>query len=269
MLSIIIVNFNTAFLVKKCVESIKKYPPCSDYEIIVVDNASGESEKEKLKDIGEKIIFENVNHGFSKANNIGVSNSQGDYLLFLNPDTEVKENTLSECVKFLKEKKDAGAVGVKVTLPDGTLDYACKRSLPTLKNTIGHYLKLNGKIPYFSGYRRLDLPDDYVGEIECLVGAYIMMPKKVYDEIGGFCEDYFMYGEDIELCRNVMEKGYKIYYLGSQSIVHYKKASSRNSRRAKKAFYDSMEIYFNRHNENPYLRAVVKIGIKLIKILGV
>lgn len=269
MLSVIIVNFNTAFLVEKCVESIKKYPPSDNYEIIVVDNNSSESEKEKLKHLDAKVIFSEENYGFSKANNTGVDESLGDTLLFLNPDTEVKEDTLNRCLHFLKENKDAGAVGVKVSLPDGKLDYACKRSLPTLRNTIGHYLKLNGKIKYFSGYRRLDLPDDYVGEIECIVGAFMMMPREIFFEAGRFSEDYFMYAEDVELCKMILEKGYKIYYLGDREIIHYKRASSRNSGKAKKAFYDSMEIYSDKHTKNPLAKKLIKLGIKILRITGV
>ncbi len=268
MLSIVIVNYNTSALVKECVNSIKKYPPADDYEIIVVDNNSSPEDREMLKGEDFRVIFSPVNNGFSKANNIGAEASRGEYILFLNPDTVVKENCLKDTLEFLKNNKDAGIVGCCVRLEDGSLDFACKRSLPTVKNSIGHYLKLNGKIKSLSGYRRLDLEDDYVGEIECVVGAFMMMPEGVFYQVGGFCEDYFMYGEDIELCFQVLKKGYKVYYFGKGEIIHKKRASSRKSKRAKEAFYDSMKIYYDRHKKNNRLDVLVYSGVKLARLLG-
>ncbi|MBO5452801.1 MAG: glycosyltransferase family 2 protein [Clostridia bacterium] len=268
MLSIIIVNFNTSQLVLDCAESIKKYPPCCDYEIIVVDNDSRVEEKKLLENSDLKVIFSSTNDGFSKANNKGVEEASGDVLLFLNPDTVVLENALSDTLEFLKEHKDSGIVGCRVNLESGGLDMACKRSLPTVRNAVGHYLKLNGKIKYFSGYRRLDLADDYVGEVECVVGAFMMMPRSVFLKAGKFCEDYFMYGEDVELCRSVLNLGYKVYYFGKAEIIHKKRASSHKNKRAGKAFYDSMEIYYDKHKKNCLGDIFVKTGIRIARYLG-
>lgn len=269
MLSVIIVNFNTARLVKDCVESIHSYPPDDEYEIIVVDNNSSSEDKEILKKISSRVIYSPSNDGFSKANNIGAENAKGDYFLFLNPDTLVLENTLKDCLNFLKNNKKLGILGCRVDLESGGLDMACKRSLPTVRNTLGHYLKLNGKIKYFSGYRRLDLADDYVGEVECVVGAFMMMPINVFKEVGGFCEDYFMYGEDIELCFQVLKRNYSVFYLGTSRIIHKKRASSRKSKRAKKAFYDSMKIYYDKHKKNKLGDIFVNVGINIAKFLGI
>lgn len=268
MLSIVIVNYNTSHLVTECVNSIKKYPPKGEYEIIVVDNNSQDSDKEKLKEQDFKVIFSNENEGFSKANNKGARLAKGEYILFLNPDTIVKENCLKDTLEFLQNHPDAGIVGCRVRLEDGTLDFACKRSLPTIKNSVGHYLKLNGIFKSLSGYRRLDLSDDYVGEIECVVGAFMMMPAKLFHEVGGFCEDYFMYAEDIELCFQVLKKGYKVYYFGKGEIIHKKRASSHKNKRAKKAFYDSMKIYYDKHKKSNRLDLLVYMAINTARILG-
>ncbi len=268
MLSIVIVNYNTSHLVKECVNSIKKYPPQDEYEIIVVDNNSKEEDRKQLKNQDFTVIFSHQNDGFSKANNKGAALAKGEYILFLNPDTVVKENCLGDTLEFLKSHSDAGIVGCRVRLEDGTLDFACKRSLPTIKNSIGHYLKLNGKIKSLSGYRRLDLRDDYVGEIECVVGAFMMMPKDIFYRAGGFCEDYFMYAEDIELCFQVLKNGFKVYYFGKAEIIHKKRASSHKNKRAKKAFYDSMKIYYDKHKKNSRLDFFVYTAINTARFLG-
>ena len=268
MLSIIIVNYNTSRLVLECVKSIEKFPPSCEYEVIIVDNNSLEEEKKLLEKSGLKVIFSPSNDGFSKANNIGVKESAGEYLLFLNPDTLVLENSLSDTLDFLKQHSDAGIVGCRVNLESGGLDWVCKRNLPTVRNALGHYLKLNGKIKYFSGYRRLDLADDYVGEVECVVGAFMMMPRAVFEKVGGFCEDYFMYGEDVELCYQVLKSGYKVYYYGKAEIIHKKRASSRKSKRAKKAFYESMKIYYDKHKKSSIYDVFVKTGINIASFLG-
>ena len=250
MLSVIVVNYNTSKKVLNLIDSIKKNPPRDEYEIIVVDTNSCKEEKALLKNARARIVFSDENGGFSQGNNTGFKESKGDYLLFLNPDTLMLENTLDRCLDFLKERSDVGAVGCRVVLKDGTLDYACKRSLPTLSNTLGHYLGLNGKIKRFSGYRRLDIKDDAVAPVTCLVGAFMMMPREVFVNVGMFCTDYFMYGEDVDLCYNIINSGYKIYYLGDCRIIHEKGASSKNNTFARKAFYDSMKIYYNKHKKN-------------------
>ena len=268
MLSVIIVNYNTSKKVLKLISSIKENPPKDEYEIIVVDNNSREEEKALLKSAEATVIFSEENGGFSKANNQGFEKTKGDFILFLNPDTLMLENTLDRCLDFLKSNSDVGAVGCRVVLNNGTLDMACKRSLPTLANSLGHYLGLNGKIKRFSGYRRLDIKDDEIAPVTCLVGAFMMMPREVFVTAGMFCTDYFMYGEDVDLCYNINFLGYKMYYLGDCSIVHEKGASSKNNTLVRNAFYDSMKIYYNKHKKNNKFDFLVNMGIDLARKLN-
>ena len=260
-LSIIIVNYNTKELLKKCVESIKKTYPSG--EIIVVDNASGDGSQDEISKMPVKSVLLNENAGFSKANNIGLEYATGENILFLNPDTVVCENTLENCLDFLCDHKDAGAVGCKVVLPDGNLDKACKRKFPNVFNSFCTIFKIAKLFPKF-GYNIVG-NDDGVYPVDCLVGAFMMCPKAVLDKTGGFDEDFFMYGEDIDLCLRIKKAGFEIWYLGNSEIVHVKGASGKRSAKAKIAFYDSMSIYYKKHFGKGLFTKLVDIAVKILK----
>lgn len=260
-LSVIIVNYNTKGLLKSCVDSVFKTFPQA--EVIVVDNFSSDGSREEILKMPVKSVLLEENAGFSKANNIGIKYSTGENILFLNPDTQVHENTLKRCLKFLKENKKAGAVGCKVVLPDKSLDKACKRKFPTVINSFCTIFKIAKIFPRL-GYN-ITGNDDGVYHVDCLVGAFMMCPKAVIEKIGGFDEDFFMYGEDIDLCLRIKQAGYEIWYLGDCEITHVKGASGKKSKKAKIAFYDSMSIYYNKHFKNGILTKCVALAVKILK----
>lgn len=295
-LSIIIVNYNTYALTKQTIDSVleKKLP--FEYEIMLVDNASMDDSMVKLQEDYAEIIQEGLlritlndaNLGFAKANNIGIRKSTGEYVLLLNSDTYVVEECLQKCMGYIEGHDSAqqllpeqdrehkiGALGCKVILPDGTLDHACKRGFPTPKASLYYFLKLHRKDKIKYGlYDALHLDEDEIGEVDCLMGAFMLMPRAVLDEVGLLDEDFFMYGEDIDLCYRIKEGGYKILYYPEASIIHYKGGSSK--KRRTKVIYDfhnAMWIFYKKHYIKKYslwINALVYTGIwaKYILVIG-
>lgn len=284
-LSIIIVNYNTYTLTKQTIDSVldKKLP--FEYEIMLVDNASMDDSMVKLQEdykdiIGEgllKIILNDANLGFAKANNIGMGKSRGEYILLLNSDTYVVEDCLQQCMQYIerynteaaiqgKNERKIGALGCKVILPDGTLDHACKRGFPTPRASFYYFLKLHKRDKVKYGlYDALHLDENEVGEVDCLMGAFMLMPRHVLDQVGLLDEDFFMYGEDIDLCYRIKKGGYKIMYYPEARIIHYKGGSSK--KRRTKVIYDfhnAMWIFYKKHYIKTYslwINSLVYVGI--------
>lgn len=259
-LSIIIVNYKTEELTSNCIDSvIKSNTKGFEYEIIVVDNASKDESIEAIeKQFPEvKIIKNHENLGFSKANNIGIEASKGDYILLLNSDTIVEQNTLKGALSFAKNHKHIGALGCKILLPSGKLDPACKRSFPTPLNGLFHSLNLDTVFPdsvYFGAYNLTYVDENQVCSVDCIMGAFMLIPRIVIDRVGMLDEDYFMYGEDIDWCYRIKDAGYQVMYYPEVRIFHHKKASGIGKRNPKviEAFYDSMTIFYNKHYQNKY-----------------
>ncbi|NMF04267.1 glycosyltransferase family 2 protein [Clostridium beijerinckii] len=275
-LSIIIVNYNTYTLTKQTIDSIIKEDHYFDYEIILVDNASSDGSINKLQDkfknivISKKlhIIINKDNLGFAKANNIGVKFARGKYILLLNSDTVLKENCLEKCIVRMEKDKNIGALGCKVILANGELDHACKRGFPTPKASLYYFLKLHKKNPSKYGqYEALHLGEDDIGEVDSITGAFMLMSKLVFDEVGGLDEDFFMYGEDIDLCYKIKECGYKILYYPEAKIIHYKGGSSKKKRsRVIYNFHEAMWIFYKKHYMKKYsfiVTLIVYCGIKM------
>ena len=270
-LSIIIVNYNTYSLSKQTIDSIlnRTYP--FEYEIILVDNASSDGSIEMLKDDFKEIsnihiIINKDNLGFGKANNIGYGKSTGEYILLLNSDTVVGDNCLTKCMDYIEQRQNIGALGCKVMLEDGTLDHACKRGFPTPKASLYYFLKLGKKDPIKYGlYDAMHLGEDEVGEVDVLTGAFMLMPKEVIEKVGLFDEDYFMYGEDIDLCYKIKEAGYDIVYYPEAHIYHLKGGSSKKKRtKVIYNFHDAMWIFYRKHYINKY-----NMGITILVWLGI
>ena len=273
-LSIIIVNYNTYTLTKQTIDSIIQKEHPFQYEILLVDNASSDGSIERLQKEFNDLISEGIlqifineaNLGFAKANNIGMRVAIGKYILLLNSDTVVKGDCLESCISQMDKDTNIGALGCKVVLPDGKLDHACKRGFPTPKASLYYLLKLYKKDPIKYGqYDALHLREDEVGEVDCLMGAFMLMPKDVLNKVGLLDEDFFMYGEDIDLCYRIKEGGYKTLYYPKAQIIHYKGGSSKKKRT--KVIYDfhqAMWIFYKKHYYKKYnvtITCLVYIGI--------
>lgn len=275
-LSIIIVNYNTKAVTLQCLESV--YTSKTDemeFEVILVDNHSTDG---SVKAIAEKypqvrLIVNDDNLGFSKANNIGIRAAGGRAVLLLNSDTVVEPDTLKGTFDYLMRHLDIGALGCKVVLADGTLDAACKRSFPTPANGIFHTLKLDRAFPnsrLFGSYNLTYLDEDEINDVDCLVGAYMMVPMRVIDDVGYLDEDFFMYGEDIDWCYRIKQADYRIVYYPKYRITHYKKVSGIGQKNPKviEAFYDSMGIFYDKHYRGKYnglTKKLVLSGTQLLK----
>lgn len=270
-LSIIIVNYNTFTLTKQTIESVLAHKYSFSYEIVLVDNASTDGSLEALeehfRDQSKVHIIKNIaNLGFAKGNNMGIRRSRGEYVLLLNSDTEVKDECLEECLNQMDQNKHLGALGCKVILPNGVLDHACKRGFPTPKASLYYFLKLDKRNPRKYGqYDALHLGEDEVGEVDALMGAFMLMPRKVLDEVGLLDEDFFMYGEDIDLCFRIKSAGYGILYYPKAHIIHYKGGSSKKRRH--KVIYDfhqAMWIFYRKHYKKQH-----GLGITLLVRAGI
>ena len=255
-LSIIIVNYNTAGLLSNAIDSIHKTTKGLRYEIIVSDNGSMDGSEEYIKNNYTDVIWisNNANLGFAKANNIGIKRAQGRHILLLNSDTVLMDNCLDSCVDYMDKHMDIGALGCKVILPDGSLDAACKRGLPTPSASLYKFLglpKLFPKSRVFGQYNLTYLDEDEVNEVDSLVGAFMMVRREVIDEVGLLNENYFMFGEDIDWCYRIKEADWKIVYYPDAKIIHYKGGSGRNLK-TDYEFHRAMYLFYNKHYRYKY-----------------
>lgn len=260
-ISVIVVNYNVRYFLELCLLSVNKALQGVDGELIVVDNVSEDDSCEMVKKrFPEATLIENnENVGFSKANNQGVAVAKGEYVLILNPDTVVPENLFHEILPFAKQQKDLGALGVQLIDGTGRFLPESKRGLPTPKKS---FAKMIGskKGGYYSNY----LTKDGVGKIEVLVGAFMLMKKERYLEVGGFDEDYFMYGEDIDLSYKLTQKGYVNYYYGKSQVIHYKGESTRKDVKYLRHFYGAMNIFYKKHFKFIGIDFfIMRLGVKL------
>ena len=228
-LSVVIVNYQTYELTKNTINSILEYEYPFSLEVIVVDNASADDSLSKLREyFKDKVTFiaSTENNGFAAGNNQALKISKGRYVLLLNSDTVVWENTLEDIYNYMEGHDDVGAAGCRVLLENGELDKACKRTFPNVKNSFFRlfHIPTNSKD---DNYNLDNLPDDEVYEIDCLTGAFMFIRKEALDEVGFLDETFFMYGEDIDLCFRIKHAGWKIIYYGKSKITHFKGASSK------------------------------------------
>jgi hypothetical protein len=272
-LSVVIVNYQTFELTKNTINSIFEYDYPFSVEVIVVDNASSDDSLSKLQDYFKdkvKFIASAENNGFAAGNNQALRVAKGRYVLLLNSDTIVWENTLENIYDYMENHPDVGASGCRVLLENGELDKACKRSFPNVKNSFFRLFH----IPTNSDnddYNLDNLPDDEIYEIDCLTGAFMFIRKEALDEAGFLDETFFMYGEDIDLCYRIKNSGWKIIYYGESKITHLKGASSKKQKsKLIYEFYRAMYIYYKKHHasESSFIvNIVVYIGIFVLLIL--
>ena len=293
-LFIIITSFNTRAITCKCLDSLLKLNDFKlglNFEVILVDNASSDDSVEFIKINYPliKVIKNKENLGFSKANNIGVRNTcNTPYILFLNPDTIVPSRTLNQTIQYIDEHDDIGVLTCAVELWSGKLDWDAHRGFPTPWVALTRLIKLNSLFPnsklfnlYNQGWKNINT----IHEVDSVVGAFMLVPRKIGELIGWWDEDYFLNGEDIDFCYRVKEKGYKVVYYPPVKIIHHRgaskgtrtesqsitHASSEGKLRVANASIDSMSIFYNKHLRNKYPRImnvfvdVGLLGIRLIR----
>lgn len=272
--SIIVVNYQTYQLTKDTINSIIDKFHSFSYEIIVVDNASKDDSLDKLqKDFKDKVKFiaSKENNGFAAGNNLAIEKAKGRYVLLLNSDTVVLDDSLDKIYKYMEENVDVGATGCQVILESGELDKACRRSFPNPQNAFYRLFHIPTKNKK-DNYNLDELDDDGIYEIDCLTGAFMFIRKTALKDIGGGLDGtFFMYGEDIDLCYRIKKAGWKIVYFGKSKIIHYKGASSKKQKsKLIYEFYRAMYIYYKKHlaKINPFfINGLVYLGIAILCIL--
>ena len=252
-LSVIIVNYNVKHFLEQCLHSVLKASKNLSHEIFVVDNNSVDGSaqliREKFSDVHFIANTENV--GFSKANNQAIKLAKGEYILFLNPDTVVEEDTFEKVISFMDANQAAGGVGVKMIDGKGIFLPESKRGLPTPWVAFCKMFGLSKLFPKskkFSRYHLSYLNENKIHEIDVLAGAFMFVRKSVLDKVGLFDETFFMYGEDIDLSYRIQLGGYKNYYYPETTIIHYKgESTKKGSLNYVKVFYNAMVIFAKKH----------------------
>jgi GT2 family glycosyltransferase len=265
-LSVIILNYNVRFFLEQCVASVQEALTNIDTEIIVVDNDSSDDSCEMIKSRfpNVKLIKNNSNLGFPKGNNIGVAQAKGDYICILNPDTVVAEDTFDRILAFAEKQENLGIVGCKLIDGSGNFLPESKRGIPTpfvaLTKIFGLY-KLFPNWELFNRYYAQHLSENETGKVDILVGAFMIMKRNLYNEIGGFDENCFMYSDDIDLSFMSLKSGKINYYFHETSVIHYKGESTVKDGLYMKRFREAMQFFYKKHyKSSPLFDFFMKMG---------
>jgi N-acetylglucosaminyl-diphospho-decaprenol L-rhamnosyltransferase len=260
MISTIIVTYNSMNVLADCFTSLERSTVASEIELILVDNASTDGTSQLLQAYlaraGDlpyaaiRVLTLTDNRGYAYANNRGLEMARGETLLLLNPDTIVGQDTIQRCTESLYHQPGTGAVGCRLELPNGKLDRACRRSFPTLWNSATRFSGLSLLFPsskWLARYNLTFLDEHGSYFVDTLCGAFIMVPRSVYDHVGGLDEAFFMYGEDIDWCYRIKHGGYDVWYNGAVTTVHFKGGNGgKRSRQSLHYFYDTMHVYYTK-----------------------
>ncbi len=258
ILSVIIVNYNVKEFLANCLQSVKVASKGLDTECIVVDNASTDGSETFLKSRfpGVRYIFNEENLGFGKANNQAIREAKGKYMLLLNPDTILSEDTLRILIRHMENNPKCGACGCKIVNPDGSYAPESRRTVPTISTALFKAMGLNTLFPesrLFGRYYESWKDENEPGEIEVLSGSFMFFRGSAIKEAGGFDERFFMYAEDIDLCYRVRKNDWRIDYVPETSIIHYKGESSKqNNMQYVRHFNRSLYLFFEKHYSSRY-----------------
>jgi GT2 family glycosyltransferase len=287
-LAVIIVNYNTRQLLNDCLDSIYKAAhPQGGIEVVVVDNNSPDDSvqmvKKKFKQV--TLIKSSKNLGFAKGNNTGFKKTNSRFLLFLNSDTIIEKDSLIKPLKYLKKNPSVGIVTIKLLLADGSIDYDNNRGYPDPWTSFCHFSGLSKLFPnsswlnnYHLGRKNLDR----VHQVPMTAGSFMMMPTKVFEEVGYWCEDYFFYGEDLDICHRINQAGYKIIYYPKTTTLHLRGASSGLRKESKKfakppketrikvaqSSINAMRLFYGKFYADKYPKVVTWSILTGIALLG-
>ena len=252
-LSIVIINYNSWPCLRDCLQSIPPHAGELGYEVIVVDNASTDRSAENLSaQFPEVQRIENpVNLGFSGAGNQGVHAAAGAYILLLNPDTLFVSGSLATAVRYLRTHPDVGILGAKVLNEDGSLQPACRRSIPTMRSAFFRFAGLSRlfpRSPTFAAYNLTYADEDETVDVGAVSGAFLMFPRRLIEETGPLDEQFFVYGEDLDFCLRAAKVGKRVVYWPQLVIEHLKGQSTKSRRYASLYhFYNAMWLFYRKH----------------------
>ena len=270
-LSIVIVSYNAPKHLEICLDSCQEALKNFEGEIIVVDNNSSEIDFLSLKKNYPNVnyLLQSENLGFAKANNIGVENALGDYILILNPDTIIPEDIFPKLIDFHQSKEKIGLVGVRLIDTNGNFHPEAKRNIPTAKNSFSKLFKRFNSSTV-NNYYKLEVGEFETAPCEILVGAFIFTTKQIYKQIGGFDARYFMYGEDIDISYSAELAGYTNYYVGDITVLHYKGESTKRDKKYFKIFFEAMMIFLSKYYQKNWINyQVLRSGIALKYLISI
>ena len=266
-LAVVIVSYRVRYYIEQCILSVERATEGISREIFVVDNHSDDGTVEYLTEkFASRITLIESNHnlGFSRANNIAIRQSSSDYVLLLNPDTFVSENSLREVLTFMDSHPRCGGCGVKMHNADGTVARESRRAVPT------PWVALKKMMGSSTHYYMSHLPWDQPAQIEAMSGAFCMLRREALDRIGLLDEEFFMYGEDLDLSYRLLKGGYENWYVPAR-IVHYKgESTQKSSFRYVHVFYQAMLIFFRKHYAHAswFVTLPIKTGIYLRALIA-
>lgn len=252
-ISVIIVNYNVRHFLEQCLYSVQAALAPVQGEILVIDNNSTDKSIDYLRPLFPAVRFleNDTNVGFARACNQGIRSSSGRYVLFLNPDTIIGEDSLQKCMAFMEERPGAGALGCRMVDGSGRFLPESKRSFPSPLTSLFKlfgFSRLFPKSPVFSRYHLGHLPENEDNEVDVLAGAFLFTRRKVLEEVGAFDERFFMYGEDVDLSYRIQQAGYKNFYFAGTTIIHFKGESTRKgSMNYVRMFYQAMSQFVSKH----------------------
>jgi GT2 family glycosyltransferase len=277
-LSVIILNYNTKELLQDCLNSVKKYEGEVPMEVIVSDNASTDGSPDMIRNNFPWVkLIEGPNEGFSKGNNRARPLVAGEMILFLNPDTVVHKDVFAKTVRYLKDHPDVGAVTCKLVLENGKMDKDVRRRFPTPLISFKRLI-----LGMSRDYWYEDIPESSTHEVEAIQGAFFLSRKKILDKVGWFDEGYYFDGEDVDLCYQIHEAGYKIVYYPEVYVTHLKgvtkgkvekwkhKVTPQQRKKLRLAGVTSMERFFKKNLWKKYplwFDYFVLFGINVFKII--
>ncbi len=269
--SVIIVNYNVRDFLNQSLVSLQKSLKGLRSEIFVIDNASDDGSTEMVRQRFPRIqlIANSINLGFAKANNIALKKACGKFILLINPDTIVQEDTIRVMIEFLKNHPEAGLAGCKILNPDGSFQPACRRGFPTpwvAFTRIFGLSKLFPKTKLFGKYNLTYLDTEETYPVDAVSGSFMMVRKETLEQVGGLDESYFMYGEDLDWCYRIRKAGWQIFYIHSTQIIHYKGESTRRSSLDDvRTFYDAMHLFVEKHFQSSrFFKIVLRLSIGIV-----
>lgn len=269
-LSVIILNYNVRYFLEQCVLSVQKALEGIDGEIIVIDNNSSDDSCTMMKQqfLGIKLISNSENLGFPKGNNIGVEQAKGEYICILNPDTIVAEDTFSKILNPLNWNSNTGIIGSKLVDGAGNFLPESKRGIPTPWVSFTKIFGLYKISNLFGKYYAQHLSENQSGKVEILVGAFMVMRKDLYTEMGGFDENCFMYSDDIDLSYQALLKGKYNYYFHDTTVIHFKGESTVRDGTYMKRFQEAMNFFYRKHFKVSFFFSIfMNIGIVIFSIV--
>ncbi len=253
ILSVIIVAYKSRDEIGACLASLSSHLKGRPVQVIVIDNSPGDGTGVLVGTHFPKVIYRvpPENLGFGRANNLGLSLANGETILFLNPDTVSNDATLEHCLDRLAADATIGLISPQLVLADGSMDLACRRSIPTLWDGFARASGLAARFPrsgFFSRYNLTHLPSDGTYDVGAINGAFMMIPRRVLATVGGFDEAFFMYGDDLDLCIRVSRAGFRIVYDGRVTLVHLKGVSvSKDYALMSTAIFDANRDVYLKH----------------------